>query len=264
LSKGRGSLRAHSLTVVLALCLAPLPVAALALVPGVALGAQTANLSAAFAPERLGAPTTVSFGFEIHGEGGAIPSPLTGIDFHYPAELGLGTSGLGLAACEPTKLRVHGPKACPANSIMGSGSALAKFQDSPEISEETATISLVAGPSEHGYIKLLISATGSSPVAARIVMSSLLVPGQLKISVPLVEGAPETPDVAVVRVHVIIGGKLTYYERKHGEKVAYRPQGVTLPRTCPKGGFKFAATFSFLDGTTADARTVVKCPRGRG
>lgn len=223
---------------------------------------QLASISAGFSPERLGAATTLSLGFAIHTADGSLPSALTGLEFHYPPNLGIGTSGLGLAACDPAKLSFIGPKACPANSIMGSGSALAKFQVSPEIEEETAGIALVAGPSQNGYLRLLISATGTFPVAARIVMSALLLPGRLQFSVPLVPGIPEGPDVAVVRVKATIGGKLTYYERVHGKRVAYRPAGIKLPRSCPHGGFRFNATFSFLDGTQAQAKTVVKCPRG--
>jgi hypothetical protein len=72
---------------------------------------------------------------------------------------------------------------------------------------------------------------------------------------------PEGPDVAVVRVNVTIGGNLVYQKRVHGRQVSYRPQGVTLPRRCPQGGFRFSASFSFLDGTSAQAQTVVRCPR---
>jgi hypothetical protein len=80
--------------------------------------------------------------------------------------------------------------------------------------------------------------------------------------VPLVPGVPEGPDVAVVKVRVRIGGNLVYYRRAHGRKVAYRPQGVRLPPHCPKGGFRFNASFSFVDGSSAQAQTVVPCPRG--
>jgi hypothetical protein len=226
-----------------------------------ASGTQVTSISARFSPERLGAPTALSLGFDIHAVDGGLPSALTGIAFRYPPDLGIGTSDLGLATCDPLKLSLDGPKACPPNSIMGKGSALAKFQVSPEVSEETASIALVAGPSHNGYLKLLISATGTFPVATRIVMSTLLLPGQLRISVPLVAGLPEGPDVAVVRVNATIGGNLTYYERVHGRKVAYRPRGIELPRHCPRGGFRFDATFSFLDATKAHAQTVVKCPR---
>lgn len=227
-----------------------------------AWGAQTATISARFSPERLGAPTTVSFGFSIAAADDGLPSALTGIDFHYPRRLGLGTSDLGLAACDPATLRARGPKACPPNSIMGAGNALAKFQVSPEISEESASIALVAGPSQNGYVNLLISATGTYPVAARLVMPTLLLPGRLHINVPLLPGIPEGPDVAVVQVHATLGGKLTYYERRHGKRIAYHPRGIQLPKRCPRGGFHFSATFTFLDGTQAQAATVVKCPRG--
>ncbi len=221
---------------------------------------QITSISAGFSPLRLGSPTALSLGFDVRTPDGSLPSPLTGIVFHYPADLGIGTSGLGLATCTPAKLSFAGPEACPPNSIMGRGSALAEFQVSPEVSEENAEIALVAGPAQHGYLKLLISATGAYPVQARIVMSTLLLPGELQIKVPLVAGLPEGPDVAVVRVKATIGGNLTYYERSHGKRVAYRPLGILLPKHCPRGGFRFHASFSFLDGSKTSAQTVVRCP----
>jgi hypothetical protein len=232
------------------------------LVAAPAQATQLTSISAGFSPLRLGSATALSLGFDVRTPDGSLPSALTGIVFHYPAALGIGTSGLGLATCTQAKLSMYGPKACPPNSIMGRGSALAEFQVSPEISEETAAIALVAGPSQDGYLKLLISASGDYPVAARIVMSTLLLPGELQIDVPLVPGLPEGPDVAVVHVSVTIGGNLLYYERTHGKRVAYRPQGILLPKHCPAGGFRFRASFSFLDDTRSQAQAVVKCPRG--
>jgi hypothetical protein len=97
----------------------------------------------------------------------------------------------------------------------------------------------------------------------RIVMPSLLLAGDLKLTVPLVESLPGAADVSVVRADVTLGGNLTYYERRHGKTVAYRPKSVVLPKTCPREGFRFSATFSFLDGTQAVARRTVACPRHR-
>lgn len=231
------------------------------IVPTTASAAQTASINAGFSPERLGAPTDVSLGFDIHTADGSLPSALTNIVFRYPPQLGLGISGLGLASCNPAKLSYYGPRVCPPNSLMGEGSALAKFQISPEVSEEDAAIALVAGPSQHGYLNLLVSATGSFPVAARILMSALLLPGRLHFSVPLVPGLPGGPPVAVVRVRVTIGGPLIYYERRHGKRIAYRPRGIELPRRCPSGGFRFSAKFAFLDGSQTRAQTVIPCPR---
>jgi hypothetical protein len=95
-------------------------------------------------------------------------------------------------------------------------------------------------------------------------MSTLLTPGRLQLKVPLVPSVPEGPDVSVVRVDATLGGRLTYYEQAHGRMLAYRPRGIALPRTCPRGGFKFTAAFAFLDGSHASARTTVHCPRSSG
>jgi hypothetical protein len=246
---------------VAALTLGALALAATAVHATVAKSQQLATIQAAFSPLRLGAPTTVRFGFQIRTPDDSLPSALTAIDFHYPASLGLGTSELGQATCAPARLQAFGPRACPANSIMGGGQALAKFQVSPIVSHEQASLALVAGPSRSGYVNMLVAASGEYPVETRIVMSALLLPGHFHIDVPLVAGIPEGPDVAVVSVQATLGGNLTYYERRHGRRVAYHPRGVLLPRLCPKGGFRFAATFSFLDGTQADARSTVRCPR---
>jgi hypothetical protein len=183
------------------------------------------------------------------------------MDVHYPADLGLATSGLGVAACDPIQLEANGPAACPPDSVMGYGSASVEVPLGAEVILETASIVLVAGPSENGYIRLLVCATGLTPVAARIVMPTLLAGGHLHISVPLVPSVPEGPDVALVRARVTIGGRLTYYERVHGKNVPYHPRGVSLPRRCPRGGFRFESVLAFADGSRARAHTVVPCPR---
>jgi hypothetical protein len=168
-----------------------------------------------------------------------------------------------VASCSPVELEAHGPAVCPADSLMGHGSALVEVPVGPEVIAETASIVLVAGTPQNGYVRVLICVTGISPVAARIVMPTLLLAGRLHIDVPLVAGLPEAPDVSVVRVRVTLGGPLTYYERVRGRTEAYRPRGVGLPTSCPRGGFRFAATFAFLDGARADAGTAVRCPRRR-
>jgi hypothetical protein len=234
-----------------------------ALPSSTASAAQTARISAVFTPERLGAPTASTLGFQIVAPAGQIPSPLTGMDFRYPADLGIATSGLGVASCDPARLEADGPSACPPNSIMGYGSASVEVPLGGEVVPETASLVLVAGPSENGYLRLLVCATGLTPVAARIVMPTLLIAGHLHISVPLVPSLPEGPDVAVVRAQVKLGGNLTYYERVHGRIIAYHPKGIVLPRRCPRGGFRFSATFGFLNGTQTRAQTGIRCPGHR-
>jgi hypothetical protein len=251
---GRG-LRAGALMLAaLTLAAAPAPPAA---------ATQSARLRVAFAPERLGAPAAISLAVDIAGSGEALPSALTAIDFRYPSGFALSTSTLGLAACDPAALEASGPIACPANSRMGGGHAVVAFPLGPEMRTETAQIALFAGPSADGRLHMLIFALGEEPVYGQIVMSAVLLRGDLRFTVPLVPSLPASPDLAVVRLRVTVGGRLTYYERAAGRTIAFRPRGIALPRRCPRGGFRFAAMFSFLDGSRVGAQDLVRCPRRR-
>ena len=233
-----------------------------------AWASPSVTLTATFKPEQLGHGTTLGFGFNIAATSGRVPPPLTELDVRYPANIGIATSGLGIATCTAPTLEASGPEGCPADSLMGYGSALAEIPIGPEIIQENGQISIIRAPSQNRHIAMLFYAKGISPVDARIVFPGLVLPaaapfgGLVKIAVPLVPSLPEAPDVAVVRVRSTIGPEhLTYYQRVHGKLMAYNPQGILLPDSCPRGGFPFAATFTFLDGSHASARTAVPCPR---
>jgi hypothetical protein len=230
--------------------------------PAGALAAPKAKMSAIFTPERLGRATTISFGFQIGTEGHA-PVALRAVSIAYPRNLGLATSGLGVAPCRPDALEALGPSACPANSLMGSGAALIELQIGPILVQEKVGLTLLAGPSSDGYLHLLIYASGTHPVEAIVIASAVLLPGHLSITVPPIPSLPEAPYVSLAQLRMTLGGNLTYYETVKGESVPYRPAGVGLPQTCPRGGFSFAATFAFLDGSRSRAETAVPCPPAR-
>jgi hypothetical protein len=224
--------------------------------------AQSARIDARFTPERLGAATTVSLGFQITAQGGVLP-PLSAMQLAYPANLGLATSGLGLESCAPGELELVGPEACPPDSRMGSGSAVVEIPIGPEMVSENVQLELFAAPSPDGRLHVLVSADGLKPVLAHVVLSGVLLAGRLSIVVPPIPSLPEAPYVAVTQLRLTLGGDLTYYELVGGRSVPYRPSGVGLPGRCPHGGFPFAATFGFLDGSHARASTAVPCPRPR-
>lgn len=228
---------------------------------GPAWAGQSATLSASFHPKRLGAPSAVTFAFAIKSADSAVPPPLAAVSIRYPPGLGIATSGLGVASCQASLIERSGAGACPRDSRMGSGSAQLRFAIGPAVSEESASLALIAGPSSSGYLDVLIAATGTQPVAARVVMSTVLDEGALQITVPAVASLPEGPDVAIVGVHATLGGSLTYQEHSHGRTVTYHPRGIGLPARCPAGGFPFRARFTFADGSHASARTTVACPR---
>jgi hypothetical protein len=236
-----------------------------------ASAAQTVALSAAFTPYRLGVPTTIDLNLQIQAPAGEIPSALTEVEVRYPQNLGFALSGLGLAVCSSSTLEAAGTSGCPANSIMGRGNALAELRFGPQLVTENASISIARAPDQEGHIALLLYASGPSPVNTQILSPAQLLPagppfgGRLNMQLPVIPSVPGAPDVAIVSLRVTLGPRgLTYYEQTEGSTLAYTPKGILLPTTCPRGGFPFAATFSFLDGSHPVARTSVPCPGPRG
>lgn len=235
--------------------------------PTAAGAATPVKLSASFIPLRLGQRTTLEFGFAFSAPPGQVPSPLTGIELHYPDELGLGLSGLGLADCTVATMEAQGPGGCPPDAVMGFGEVLSGIVLGTQIVSETAPITIMRAPDQEGRLAVLFYAQGTTPVDARIVFPGLLQPtsssfgGVVNIHVPLVETLPGAPYVSVIHLHATIGPrKVVYYEQLDGHILAYRPRGILLPPHCPPGGFPFSARFSFLDGSTAGARTTIACP----
>jgi hypothetical protein len=189
-----------------------------------------------------------------------IPAPLSSLELRFPGDLGLVTSGLGLATCEPAVLQASSALSCPANSKMGAGSATVAVAFGPAVVLEKVTLGLYAAPSSDGYVHLSILAGGKEPIIAEIVMSAVLLPGRLQIAVPLVPSVPGAPDVGMVAFKATLGGALTYYERVRGRIVAYRPRGIALPDRCPHGGWKLGARLAFTGGASSHAGAVVGCP----
>jgi hypothetical protein len=243
----------------------------LCLYPVTTAGAtQSVALGASFTPYRLGAPTTIDLNLQIRAPVGEIPSALTEVEVRYPQNLGFALSGLGLAVCSSSTLEAAGSSGCPANSIMGHGKALAELRFGPQLVTEAASISIARAPDQEGHIALLLYASGPSPVNTQVLAPAQLLPtgppfgGRLDMQLPVIPSVPGAPDVAIVSLQVSLGPRgLIYYEQAEGSTLAYTPKGILLPTSCPRGGFPFAATFSFLDGSHPVGRTIVPCAGAR-
>jgi hypothetical protein len=239
--------------------------------PAAADAAQSVRLDATLTPERLGQETTIGFGFQVSARGNPLPSPVTKVEMRYPAQLGIALSGLGFASCSQTSLEATGQQACPPDSLMGYGTATAEIPIGPALLSETARITIFRAPAQAGQIGLLFHVNAASPVSAELVFPGLLLSasppfgGRIDINVPLVPSLPGGPNVALVKLHMTVGPakRIFYYERVHGKTLRYHPKGVLLPDSCPRGGFPFAASFTFEDGSRAGAGADVRCPRAR-
>jgi hypothetical protein len=241
-------------------------------IAGAAHATQSTALAASFMPYRLGGRTTVGLSVQIHAPAGQIPSALTEVEVRYPQNLGFALSGLGLDVCSASILEATGTSGCPANSIMGGGNVVAELRFGAQLVTESASISIARAADQEGHIALLLYASGPSPVNTEILSPAQLLPaavpfgGRLNMQLPVIASVPGAPDVAIVSLQVTLGPQgLTYYEQAEGSTLAYTPEGILLPTSCPRGGFHFAATLSFLDGSHPAAHATVPCPvRRRG
>ncbi len=258
-ARGRAALAAATATLVCAL-------------PASAANAFTeqATLHASFAPDRLGAPTTITFGFSLVTSEGVAPPPLTGVNLEMPAGMNYTSTTLGLSICQPAALVAKGLSGCPPNSRLGYGSANVEVPFGTGAGHEIPEIQALSGPSPKGNLVVLFYANGLYPVYAQLAFSGEVLPdtglfgSQLATIVPLISSVPGGPDVSVLSVTSTIGpSHLTYYRHSHGRLVPFTPRGVAVPERCPKGGFPFAAQFTFLDGSHTAASTTVPCPARR-
>ena len=245
----------------LALCVAAVPAAR---------AAETVQLKAAFSPDRLGASTTILISFEIHSTTGALPSPLTSFNLGLPHGMGLGTTTLGEVTCVRPGLESQGVPGCSGNSLMGLGEAVADVEFGGDILEEHAEVTLLMAPPIEHHTTLLFFADAHTPALDEEIFQGQLLPGtglnsaQLSTTVPIMETVPEGPDVSIVEMHSSLGPLgVTYHRFVNGEWASYRPIGMTVPETCPRGGWLFAATFTFQDGSSIVADSRVACPRVR-
>jgi hypothetical protein len=243
---------------------------ACACLPAVASAEQTVTLHTSFSPNRLGASTTIGFGFDIAGPNGAAPSPLRNVSLRLPPGINYLSTTLGLAICQPAALLERGLSGCPPNSRLGFGSALVEVPFGETSGHEIPDIQALMGPPHDGNIVVLFYADGREPVYAQLVFQGELIAGtqtldgSLNTAIPLVQSVPAGPPVSIINVRTTIGpAHLTYYEHVHGRTVSFHPIGVSVPQRCPRGGFVFSATFSFADGSTTVANSTVPCPPPR-
>jgi hypothetical protein len=237
------------------------------LAPPASAVSERASMAASFAPDKLGAPTTITFSLNLTTTEGVAPPPLTRMDLRMPAGISYTNTTLGLALCQPAVLLAQGPAGCPANSRLGYGTARVEVPFGTGAGHEVPEIQAVAGPSTSGNMVVLFYANGLYPVSAQLAFAGEVLPdsgrfgSQLATEVPLVTSVPGGPDVSIVNVQTTIGPKhLTYYKHVHGRLVPFSPRGVSVPEHCPRGGFPFAAAFTFQDGSQTSAQTTVPCP----
>ena len=238
--------------------------------PAVACAQPIAKLGVKFTPNHLGQSTSIAFQLTIHTTNQALPPALTALTINYPASIGIAVSDLGLVSCSLSTLELLGPNACPADSHMGYGHALAKTTINHETLEEGAEIAILRANEDNGNIAILLYAESPTPLSTELAIPGILQPTNststesISLNIPLIAVLPEGADIAVTQLSATFGAQgLTYYEHTHHGARPYKPHGILLPTTCPNHGFPFTATLTFNDHTTSTSTTHVPCAKRR-
>lgn len=200
-----------------------------------------------------GAGAAVRAEIAISGtEYGGFPPPLIGISVLLPA--GVVLHPHDFPTC-PVKVIVEErePRHCPAKSAAGPvGRVDGVVAFGHEQVKESAEILSFFAPG--GGFEFLTE--GHSPVSLEIPSTAQLVRSggggfgpEFSGEVPLVETVPGAPDASVETIDITIGAAI----RRHGRTNYYG----TVPKTCPRGGFKARVDFTFAQGgDTATPETV--------
>jgi hypothetical protein len=217
-----------------------------------------ASIRPSLRPDRLGASTALTLAIRFSGGAQGVPAPLRRAVLHLPAGLGIGLRGV--KTCAPAQLRRRGAAGCPTGALVGRGHALLEARTGSLTIPEEAEIWVFRGPDRGSKPVLEIYGRGETPLVESTVSAAVLEPDsapygtRLTVSVPAIPTLTYEPDASFVSLSVTVGA-VGRAPRAHAAAGA-----VLMPRSCPAGGFPFAASFAFADGSSASASATVACP----
>jgi hypothetical protein len=230
-------------------------------------GGDALIVKEAFTPDRLGAAANLSITASFASSADVPPAPIEMLTLYGPAGLGIQARGAG--TCTEAVLKQRGPAGCPANSRVGFGGGIAVLALAGQLVREPFTLDFFFASAEHGHLRLLAYANGVSPAAAELVVVAREIPTPkpyglgFSVRVPQISSIPGTEYASIESAFATLGaGDVAYFENVHGRRTLVHIKGLTVPRTCPSGGFPTRAAIEFADGAAFTVNPTIPCPRG--
>jgi hypothetical protein len=228
--------------------------AALALCASLPAGAQaatTATLTPSLSPDKLGATTALTLAVRYSNTEIGLPAPVSGMVLHLPAGLEV---NLGGAICTKAHVLAHNGRKCPPSSRVGTGSALAAGRIGDKTVDESATLTAYRDADQG----LALVGLGLTPLEERVVLTGVVELDEppygleLKMKVPPIATLPTEPNASTLHISLTLGSA----RRGRGGRGGL----IQMPRSCPAGGFPFAADFTYAGGGTSETVAKVPCP----
>jgi hypothetical protein len=218
--------------------------------------ANVATLTASLSPDRLGAKGALTIAFDVAGGEFGVPTPVQRTVLRFPA--GMGIEIPQLRSCSIEHLQQLGADGCPRQSRLGAGHALVLARPASETLSEDVVLSAFLGPPRRLQPTLDVLGEGLAPIAVRMVVAGTVAPAhapygeQVAMSIPPIPTVPLAPDASLADLSLTIGAARSSRTSSHAS--------VVVPGRCPRGGFPFAAEFTYADGSSGRAATTVPCP----
>jgi hypothetical protein len=231
---------------------------AVALTTATAAQAQTfATITPVLAPDRLGARAALTF--TIHYAGGefGVPSPVRQAVLQFPAGLTLDIPSL--RSCSTARLETRGAGGCPRQSEVGTGEAVVEANLGAQTMTEDVTLRAFLGPPDNLQPTFEIFGQGYTPLGEQLVLSASALGArppygeELVMSIPPIPTLPSESEASIVSFSLTIGASKRPLPRDANT--------VLVPSRCPRGGFPFAAEFTYAGGATGSALATALCPR---
>jgi hypothetical protein len=220
---------------------------------------EKVSITASFVPDILGSPTLAEGSAIFENTSGLVPSPLSKVTIVGPA--GLGVNLKGTAICSPAVLEERGPEGCPARSVAGSGGGVGVFEIAHEVISENFTLNLFVGNNKPGHLEVLLYVNAVSPVSVQLVFRAPVIKEPkpygmgFSFEVPPIATLPEASNASVKTAHITIGAT-------PAEQRQFHVVGLTVPKSCPAGGFPVETVYAFEDGSDVTSKSAIKCPKG--
>ncbi len=238
--------------------------------PASALAAQQLTLTPKLTG-KLGGSGSILFAFTIATNPlGGIPSPLSG---QVIAELPKGVTYASVAAsakqfptCSATLINAatgSTPPACPAGSLVGSGTSTFQAQLGSQMLNEPSTIKTYL--SSANPIQLTFWGNGVSPIAETKVFTGTILPDsglfgeKIVTNVPTITTVPGGPDASVTEFSLTTGASIKVKKKVHGKTKTTTVDFIPLPTKCTNP-LHWSATASYEDGSTTTSTATSACP----
>jgi hypothetical protein len=234
----------------------PAALSACAVLAASAHAETSATVTPLLSPDRLRARSTLSFTIRFADPSAGVPAPVRRSILRFPAGLTLEVPHL--RSCSLAHLRARGASGCPAESMLGRGSALVEAHLGSQTMAEHISLWVFLGPLRNLQPTIEIVGQGYTPLDERVVLGGTLGPSDapygeaLTLLIPPIPTLALEPDASIVTFSLVIGAR--------AQRSARDANTLRLPATCPEDGFPFAAEFTYADGSISNSTAMVPCP----